>query len=90
MTTKHTTNFSDLLHIISHTKELGIKNLYFRDIEWNKDSEKVLWYKIDESNYWMYAYELVDGVMVKNKNIPGCTTFPICSMFGKFDFIVEH
>jgi hypothetical protein len=38
----------------------------------------------------MYAYELVGGVMMKLKDVPGSTTFPISSMIGEFEFIIER
>ena len=90
MDISHVTNFSNLFSIITQAKELGIKNVYFRNTEWNKDSERVLWYKIDDAFCWMYAYELVGGVMMKLKGVPGSTTFPIASMIGEFEFIIER
>lgn len=82
-------SFCDILNIIRTSGATGIKTVYFRCVDWNKDADITLWFKI-VNNTKIQAYRVHNGKMVKVSEFHPDFRFTIADMFKEFEYIVER
>ena len=84
-----TQNFSDILNLISTIENTGIKAVYFRCVEWNKDARMKLWFRIID-NTKMISYRQQDEQMIRMEGYVPDFRFTIADMFKEFEYIIER
>lgn len=84
-----TQNFGYILSFIHKEENTGIKAVYFRCVEWNKDARMKLWFRIIDHTK-MLAYRQQDDQMIRMEGRVPDFRFNIADMFKEFEYIIER